>query len=84
VNAADAGFAGAMSAAIERALGFNAVTDDFAIAVLAFGSKRVDGAFETVKIMGLTLDSDFQRFVVIVSANFTFVHTIPPLDSSSI
>jgi hypothetical protein len=52
------------------------MADDFTIAVLTFWSERVDGAFEAVKVVGLTQDNNFQRFIVLVSANFTFMpHT---------
>ena len=79
LDTGDAGFAGAMGTAIEGAFRLDAVADDSAVAVLAFWSERVDGALEAVKIVGLAHDGNFQRFVVIVPANFTFVHTIPPL-----
>lgn len=79
MDAADAGFAGTMRAAIKGALRLDAVADDFAIAVLAFWGERVNCAFKAVKIVRLPHDGDLQRFVVIVPANFTFVHTSPPL-----
>jgi hypothetical protein len=80
VDAGNAGFAGAMGTAVEGAFRLDAMADDLAIAVLAFWGKRVDGAFEAVKIMALTHDGDFQGFVVLVPANFTFMpHTNPPL-----
>ena len=68
-----------MNTAVKGALRFDAMADDFTIAVLTSWSERVDGAFEAVKIMGLTHYRNFQRFVVLVSANFTFMphHTIP-------
>src|SRR5688572_26636646 len=78
MDAADAGFAGTMRAAIKGALRLDAVADDFAIAVLAFWGERVNCAFKAVKIVRLPHDGDLQRFVVIVPANFTFVHTSPP------
>ena len=62
-----------MNAAVKRTLGFDAMANDFTIAMLAFRSERMDGAFEAVKIMGLTHDVNFQRLVVLVSANFTFM-----------
>ena len=58
------------SAAIEIAFRFNAVADDFAAAMRAFGRQRVDGAFKTVKKVRGAVPDDFQRLVVIISANF--------------
>jgi hypothetical protein len=74
VDAGHTRFAGAMGAAIEGPFGFDAMADDLAIAVLTLRGEGVNGAFEAVEIMGLAADGDFHRFVVIVSANFAFVH----------
>ena len=70
-----------MNTAVKGTLAFDAMADDFTIAVLAFWRERVDCAFEAVKIMGLTQDGNFQGFVVVVPANFTFMphHTAPSL-----
>jgi len=56
VNSGDAGFAGAMGAAIEGSLGLDAVPDDRAITVPALWGKRVDRAFEAIEIVRLTMD----------------------------
>jgi hypothetical protein len=71
-----AGLAGAMSAAIEGAFRLDTVANDLTVTMLALWGERVDGAFEAVKVVGLTQDNNFQRFIVLVSANFTFMpHT---------
>jgi len=62
---------GAAGAAEKIALGFDAVADNFAAAMLAFGSKRVDGAFKAVEVMRDPVHHDLERLVVIVSTNFT-------------
>ena len=63
-----------MSATVHLIPGLNAVADDFAAAVVAFGSKLMDGALEAVEIVGLPLVNHFDSLVVFVAANFTF-HT---------
>jgi hypothetical protein len=67
-----------MGTAVKGALGLDAVADDLAIAVLARRGERVDGAFEAIEIVGLSVDRYFERLVVVVSADFTFVHRISP------
>jgi hypothetical protein len=66
-----------MRAAIEGALSLDAMADDFAVAVFASGGQRVDGAFEAIEIMRFPMDRNLNGLVVIVSANFTFVHKHP-------
>jgi hypothetical protein len=74
VHSTHSGFAGAVRTAIKGTLGLNTVADDPAIAMVAAWGKRVNRAFETVEIMRFTMDGDFHRLIVIVSANFTFLH----------
>jgi hypothetical protein len=74
VDAQHACFVGTMRATVKRTAGFHTMSNDFAVAVLAFRSERMNGAFEAIKIMGNAVYHDFQRFVVIVSADFTSRH----------
>src|SRR5215472_17104353 len=67
-----------MSTAVITAARFNSMAEYLAPAMLAFGSKSVNGAFETVEITGDVIHDDFQWFVVFVSADFTNVHNAPP------
>jgi hypothetical protein len=68
----------ATGTAVKITLGFDAVADNFATAVFAFGGHCMDGAFKAVEKMRRAVPDDFQQFVVLVTANFTF-HSIPPL-----
>src|SRR2546421_10605520 len=74
MNRGDSFFVRAMGATIEILAGLDPMSDDFAPAMLAFGSQRVDCALEAVKIMGDAVDDDFQRFIVFVSTNFALSH----------
>ncbi len=65
-------FVGTMSATKEGILGFDTVSDDFAPTMLAIRRERMDSTFETIKKTGLVADKNFERFIVIVSANFAF------------
>jgi hypothetical protein len=78
VGAHDTAHLGTMGAAVDRVAGLNAVADDTAIAMSAFGRERVDRAFEAVECVGVALDDDVERFVVIVSANLAACHGISP------
>ena len=78
VDADHPGAFGAMSATVHLIPGLNAVADDFAAAVVAFGSKLMDGALEAVEIVGLPLVNHFDSLVVFVAANFTFHNSTSP------
>jgi hypothetical protein len=65
---------GTMAAAIDRAVGFDAVPNDVAIAVGTLGRQCVDRALEAVERMALALGNNLERFVIIVSANFAACH----------
>src|SRR4051794_26237062 len=65
---------GAVGAAKKRATRFDAVTDNFAAAVVALRSQSVNGAFKRIKVSGNAVDDDLQIFVVFVSANLASVH----------
>jgi hypothetical protein len=70
----------AISATIERANLFNAVTDNFAAAMIANGRKPVDRTLETIEDVSLARRHNFKRQIIIVAANFTLRH----LNSSSL
>jgi len=74
MDRSDSFLVGAMSAAIETAARFDAVADDFAPTMLAFGRQRVYGALEAVKVMRDAIYKDFDRLIIFISANFTSVH----------
>jgi hypothetical protein len=53
---------------------FHIVADDPATAMRTFRRERVNGAFKAVKDMLFLFENHFERFVVVVSANFTLSH----------
>ena len=63
-----------MGTAIDAIVRLDAVTDDAAIAMLANGGERMNGAFETVELARHAVHDDGEGIVVIVSAGFTFGH----------
>src|SRR5438552_5995027 len=65
-----------MGAAVKAAAGLNTVADDFAAAMFAFWGQRVNGAFETVKVVRDACDDHFDWFIVFISTNFTAVHIV--------
>jgi hypothetical protein len=54
--------------------GFHTVTDDFAAAMVACRGDHLDGALEAIENVIFTVSNDFECFVVIVPAKFTFCH----------
>jgi hypothetical protein len=65
---------GAMSTAIERLVGLNAVADDLATAMIADGRKFVNRAFERVENVTLPSRDYFETELVIVPTHFTLCH----------
>jgi hypothetical protein len=63
---------GAMSAAIHGALRFHAVADDLTSTVCAFWCKHVNGTFEAIEHMGLTVDLHYKTFIVLVATYFAY------------
>ena len=59
-NGHNAVLAGAVGAAVEGPLGFDSVTDDLALAVLAHRGEFVNRAFEAVERMGLPSGNDLK------------------------
>src|SRR6476659_105039 len=70
----DACLPGAVGAAVEGVVRFDAVTDDLAAAVLADGRETMNGAFEAVEGMGPARGDDLEGEVVVVPADFTHGH----------
>jgi hypothetical protein len=66
-----------MNAAEDAVASLHAVPDHSAAAVGARRGQRVDGALEAIEDMCRALDSYLERFVVVVSANFTDRHCVP-------
>jgi hypothetical protein len=62
---------GAMRAAVNRVVLFDAVTDDLAAAMGAGRRQRVDGALKRIERVRLAVHGDLERLVIIVAANFT-------------
>jgi hypothetical protein len=69
---------GAVSAAEEAAVGFDAVADDPAATVTAHRRQAVDRAFETVEdVPRTTCRGHFEPGCVFVSAHFALGHIVP-------
>lgn len=78
VRAFDAGVAGAVGAAEELVVGFDAVADDPAAAVVADRGELMNRALEAVKGVAGTRRHDLERQVVIVAAYFALSHVLVP------
>jgi hypothetical protein len=50
------------------------MTDDFAPAVIAFGSYHMDRTLEAIEDVRFVFEPDLERLVVVVSAMFTLGH----------
>src|SRR5437867_629294 len=68
---------GAMRAAEERTLRFNAVPNDRDAAMLAFGRQSFYRAFEAIEHVFLAFPQDLHHLVVVVPTNLTFCHKMP-------
>ncbi len=78
-QSAFAALPGAMSTTEDFAAArLHSVADDFAAAVLALGRDYRNRALEAVKHVGLAFLRDLKRFIVFVTAQFTFGHKSPP------
>ena len=69
VNADDTGFLRAVGTAIERALGFDTMADDAALAVRARRRERMNRALETIENVRFSSVNHFKGLVVIVAAD---------------
>ncbi len=70
-------FVGAVRTAVVTRSRFGAVSNDFAAAVVAFGSQGVDRTFEAVEIMRDARNHNFQGLIVLVAAYLTSMHKSP-------
>ena len=69
---------GAMSTTEDFAAArLHSVADDFAAAMLALGRDYRNRALKAVKHVGLPFLGDLKRFIVFVTAQFTFGHKSP-------
>ena len=66
-----------MCAAVERAVGFDAMADDLAVTMRARRRQQMDRAFETVEGMRRAALHHLERLVVVVTANFALSHHPP-------
>jgi hypothetical protein len=67
---------GAICAAIERTTRFNTVTDNFAAAMVAGRSERVNRTFKAVEHVGAPLGMNFETLVVFIPTHFTLCHAV--------
>ena len=67
----------AMRTTIEHAARFDAVSDDAATTMLARRGESVNRALETIKEVRFAFPDNFDRFVVIVSADFAIMSHMP-------
>ncbi len=67
--------AGAVRAAVERAVRLDAVPDDLAAASVADGRELVDRALEAIERVPRARRNDFKGQIVIISAYFTLCHS---------
>jgi len=56
-------------------VGFNAVSDDSAVAMRANRRQRVDCALKAIEGVMLPANDDFKRLVIFIFANFACSHT---------
>jgi hypothetical protein len=59
----------------EFTLALNTMADNSASTMKACRSQRLNGTFEAIEGVMLSLDDDFKRFIVGVVANHTCAHT---------
>jgi hypothetical protein len=64
-----------MDAAEDLSVGFNAVSDDSAVAMRANRRQRVDCALEAVEGVMFPANDYFERLVIFILANFACSHT---------
>jgi hypothetical protein len=69
---------GARGATEDAAVRLDAMPDHPASAMSAYWRESLDGAFEAVKDVCHSLGSHLERLVIVVSANFTDRHCVPP------
>ena len=65
-----------MRATVEVTIGLDVMADDLAATVVANGSQAVDRAFEAVEHVPHARSRDFERLVVVITADFTPGHEL--------
>jgi hypothetical protein len=70
--------AGAVGAAVVDSIGLNSMADDPASAVVTGRGEFEDRAFKAIKGVTDAAFDNFERFVVVVSADFTLCHEFSP------
>jgi hypothetical protein len=63
-----------MRATVERAVRFDAMSDDLAVTMRACWREQMDGAFEAVEGVRCATLHHFEGLVVVVAANLTLSH----------
>jgi hypothetical protein len=63
-------------ATVEVAIHFGTVSNDTAVAVLAYGRHRLNGAFEAVKNVALSSRNQIETLVVLVPTHFASGHKL--------
>ena len=76
VNTHDTGFLRAVGTAVERAPGFDTMSDDSTLAVRAGRRQCMNRALETVEHVRFSGVNHFKGLVVVVSADFALGHGI--------
>src|SRR2546430_8959085 len=76
MNARDALLRGARSAAIKGSMGFNAVTNNFAAAMVTLRSNSVNRALKRIEHVRNSIHDYFKRFVIFISTNFALRHNV--------
>ena len=67
-------FMRAMGTTEKISAGLDTMANNLAVAMIALRRQRVNRAFKAIKIVGDARYYDFQRFVVVITANFTACH----------
>jgi hypothetical protein len=65
-----------MSAAVKRVVALDSMSDDFAPAMRALGSQRMDRALEAVERMRPASEFDLERFIIFVPTSFASSHFV--------
>jgi len=71
----------AVRAAERPPIRFDAMTDDAAAAMVAFGGQRVNRTFKAVERVDLAVYQDLEGLLVFVPANFAASHDQAPFTS---
>jgi hypothetical protein len=78
LDARDTTMLGTMGATKHRPIGFDAVPNYSAIAVLAVWRQGVNCTFKAIERVAFARDRDLERFVVVIPTNFAAAHRVTP------